>query len=264
MITDEQMAAYFRDGFAILEKVISPGALPEVRQSYEETIAAALDLGRAQRDESSGFLRVYRFQNPHHPTLAQRPLVEALCAADIMDFADRLCGGDVAMHGIAAFAMDEDFDYRSSWHRDSYFAWGKDSPAERRIRKIEKLPVTQVLVALEDDASFWFVPGSHKRGNTEEEEARFEEGRTGWEEMFPGAVQVRLDAGSAAPFDARGIHRGLKDPESAGGPSSSSSTGPLHGQGSRPSASGPGRRSIRSRPTSRRFPNRFGDRPKRP
>ena len=72
MITDEQMAAYFRDGFAILEKVISPGALPEVRQSYEETIAAALDLGRAQRDESSGFLRVYRFQNPHHPTLAQR------------------------------------------------------------------------------------------------------------------------------------------------------------------------------------------------
>ncbi len=30
--------------------------------------------------------------------------------------------------------------------------------------------------------------------------------------MFPDAVQVRVKAGSAVPFDARGIHRGLKRP----------------------------------------------------
>ena len=70
-------------------------------------------------------------------------------------------------------------------------------------------PATQILFAVEDDASFWFVPGSHNRANTAEEEARFEEERTASEEMFTGAIQMKVRAGSAVPFDARGIHRGL-------------------------------------------------------
>ena len=213
MITDGMMAGYDREGYAILKDVIPPASLPQVRQSYEETIEAALSLGHARRDESTGFLQGYRFQNPHHPSLARRPLMETLGAPGILAFAQRLCGEDAAMHGVAAFAMNDEFDYRTNWHRDSYFAWGKDSPTERRLREIERLPATQVLVALEDDASFWYVPGSHSRANTREEEARYEEGITGWnEDGFPGALQIRLRAGSAAPFDARGIHRGLKGP----------------------------------------------------
>ena len=214
MITDGLMADYDREGYAILEQVIPPASLSRVQESYEETIEAALSLGLAPRDETTGFLQGYRFQNPHHPSLARRPLMEALSAPPIMAFARRLYGEDPAMHGVAAFAMDEEYDYRPSWHRDSYFAWGKDSPTERRLREIERLPATQVLVALEDDASFWYVPGSHNRANTAEEEAGYDEGITGWnaETVFPGALQVRLEAGSAAPFDARGIHRGLKEP----------------------------------------------------
>ena len=127
-----------------------------------------------------------------------------------MKFARKVCGSDPAMLGIAAFAMEQDFDYLPDWHRDSYAAWGKDSPEELRVRHMKKMPATQVLLALEDDASFWFVPGSHNRANTALEEARFEEGRTGWQESFEGAIQVEVAAGSAVPFDARGIHRGLK------------------------------------------------------
>ena len=213
MITDGMMAGYDREGYAILKDVIPPASLPRVRQSYEETIEAALSLGHARRDESKGFLQGHRFQNPHHPSLARRPLMEALSAPGILAFAHRLCGGDAAMHGVAAFAMNEEYDYRPNWHRDSYFAWGKDSPTERRLREIERLLATQVLVALEDDASFWYVPGSHSRANTAEEEAGYDEGITGWDgNGFPGALQIRLEAGSAAPFDARGIHRGLKGP----------------------------------------------------
>ena len=214
MITDEMMADYDREGYAILEQVIPPASLSRVRRSYEETIEAALGLGLAPRDETTGFLQGHRFQNPHHPSLARRPLMEALGAPGILAFARRLCGEDAAMHGVAAFAMNEEFDYRGSWHRDSYFAWGKDSPTERRLREIERLPATQVLVALEDDASFWYVPGSHNRANTAGEEEGYDEALSGWdaETVFPGALQVRLRAGSAAPFDARGIHRGMKAP----------------------------------------------------
>ena len=214
MITDGMMADYDREGYAILEQVIPPESLDRVRESYEETIEAALGLGLAPRDETTGFLQGYRFQNPHHPSVARRPLLEALGAPAILDFARRLLGEDAAMHGVAAFAMNEEYDYRSSWHRDSYFAWGKDSPTERRLREVRRLPATQALVALEDDASFWYVPGSHNRANTAEEEEGYDEGITGWdaEMVFPGALQVRLAAGSAAPFDARGIHRGMKAP----------------------------------------------------
>ncbi len=212
MISNELMAEYFAQGYVVLEGVISPSDLERAQISYEETIEAALRSGRAQRDESTGFLQGHRFQNPHHPELMKPALMEALSPPGVMDFLHELCGGDLAMHGIAAFAMNEEFDYRSTWHRDSYFAWGKDSPFERKIREVERMRWTQILVTLRDDESFWFVPGSHNRANTEEEEARFEEERTGWEEMFPGAVQLRVPAGSAVPFDARGIHRGLKLP----------------------------------------------------
>ena len=69
------------------------------------------------------------------------------------------------------------------------------------------------MIALEEDASFWFVPRSHNRSNSEEEEKPFEEKRTGWEGLFPDAVQLRLRAGNVVAFDARSIHRNLKPPE---------------------------------------------------
>ena len=210
MNANEQLDNYYRDGYIILEDLIDPDRLGEVRKSYEETIEAALILGRAERDEITQALKGYRFQNPHHPALARGALIEGIGVPDLIEFAGHICGGDPAMLGIAAFAMEEGYEYQPHWHRDSYAAWGKDSPEELRVRHMERMPATQVLLALEDDHSFWFVPGSHNRANTALEEARFEEGRTGWQELFEGAVQVEVKAGSAVPFDARGIHRGLK------------------------------------------------------
>lgn len=210
MISYRQIEQYHRDGYTVLENLIDQDQLQEVRASYEQTIEAALTLGHAQRNEETGRLKGHRFQNPHHPALSRSPLMQALAASDVVKFARKVCGSDPAMLGIAAFAMEQDFDYLPDWHRDSYAAWGKDSPEELRVRHMKKMPATQVLLALEDDASFWFVPGSHNRANTALEEARFEEGRTGWQESFEGAIQVEVAAGSAVPFDARGIHRGLK------------------------------------------------------
>ena len=212
MISAEQMNTYYREGYAILEDVIPSEQLAQVQQSYEETIEEALRLGLAKRDGGTGFLQGHRFQNPHHPALAQRALMEALSAPTIMEFAHQIFAGDIVLHGIAAFAMNRAFDYQGRWHRDSYEAWGKDSPAEKRVRLMDKMPATQILLALEDDECFWFVPRSHNRANSAEEEARFVEQRTGSEELFTGAVQLQLRAGSAVPFDARGIHRGLKFP----------------------------------------------------
>ena len=211
-MSDQILEQYISDGYVILEDVVAPDKLAALRDSYEETIEAAMDLGLAQRDEETGFLSQHRFQNPHHPAIARYPVIEALAAPAIMDFVQMFCGDDATMHGIAAFAMNAEYDYRGPWHRDSYFAWGKDSDYEKQIREMKTYPATQILIAVEDDASFWFVPGSHNRINTDEEEARFEEECTASEEMFTGAIQMHVRAGSAVPFDARGIHRGLTPP----------------------------------------------------
>ena len=129
--------------------------------------------------------------------------MEAFSAAPLMAFCHDLVGSRLAFFGVAAFTMQANYDYRGSWHRDSYAAWGKDSEKERSVREHRVWPCTQVLLALQADACFWMVPGSHNRPNTVEEEARFENDRTSWEETFPDAVQLKLKAGSAAPFDSR-------------------------------------------------------------
>jgi ectoine hydroxylase-related dioxygenase (phytanoyl-CoA dioxygenase family) len=211
-VNDQIVDQYNRDGYVVLEDAVAPDRLRAVQESYEETIEAAMDLGLAERNEDTGFLSQHRFQNPHHPRITRYPVMEALAAPAILDFVHAFCGDDATMQGIAAFAMNAEYDYRGPWHRDSYFAWGKDSAFERQIREMKTYPATQILFAVEDDASFWFVPGSHNRANTAEEEARFEEERTASDEMFAGALQLQVRAGSAVPFDARGIHRGLTPP----------------------------------------------------
>ena len=59
---------------------------------------------------------------------------------------------------------------------------------------MDRMLATQVLLALEDDRSFWFVSdlttGQIPRGRK-----RFVEGRTGWQEQFEDAVQIEVRAG---------------------------------------------------------------------
>jgi hypothetical protein len=212
MTTESHTTTYLREGYVVLEDAIPPDCLAEVCESYEQTLETALRLEMVQRDEDTGFLKGYRFQDPHHPALARYPLMDALGAPEILSFAHKLYPGEVAMHGAAAFAMNDDYDYKGPWHRDSYYLWGKDSAMEKQVREDVNAPSTQVLIALEDDDAFWFVPGSHNRANTVEEEAHFVEERTSSQEMFPGAIQLQVRAGSAVPFDWRGIHRGVKLP----------------------------------------------------
>ena len=87
MNANEQLDNYYRDGYIILEDLIDPDRLGEVRKSYEETIEAALILGRAERDEITQALKGYRFQNPHHPALARGALIEGIGVPDLIEFA---------------------------------------------------------------------------------------------------------------------------------------------------------------------------------
>ena len=60
MISDDQLEQYYRDGYVILEDVIKPNRLAHVQEAYEETIEAAMALGRAERDENTQALKGHR------------------------------------------------------------------------------------------------------------------------------------------------------------------------------------------------------------
>ena len=212
MAATAEQEFYNKNGYVVMEDAIAPGQLPLVQQAYEDVILRAMETDHAERDAATGFMSQHRFQNPHHPELVRPEIMTALASEPVITFCHNLIGPTLAFYGVAAFVMQEDYDYLGSWHRDSYAAWGKDSEKERSVRERSTWPCTQVLLALRDDACLWVVPGSHNRSNTDEEEALFESGKTGWQETFPGAVQLKLKAGSAAPFDSRAIHRGLKRP----------------------------------------------------
>jgi hypothetical protein len=215
MITIDQLTRFHDAGYVEIAEAIPLAQLDVVREAYEHVIEKALRLGYAPRDEKTGFLKAHRFQNPHHPNLALRPLLEAIATPALITFCQALYGTRLALHGVAAFAMQAEFNYCSDWHRDSYYAWGKDSSTERAKRELHALSSVQIMLPLYDDDSFWITPGSHNRSNTPEEEAMFEEKRVGQQDMFPGAIRLSVKAGTAVPFDARAIHRGFKPPGKA-------------------------------------------------
>eukprot|EP01051_Picozoa_sp_SAG22_P007525 SAG22_NODE_533_length_9401_cov_5.643625_2_plen_292_part_00 len=220
--TARQVADYCRDGFVIIEDAVPPELLGAAQLAYERSIDAAIALkhdGAAKFEQRSPAAGPYRFQDPHNPAVLQAPLAEALSGPKLMAFVSALCGPQYCMQGIAAFSMGGGYDYRGQWHRDSYAAWGKDSPKEREVRETPTSGFgSQVLVVLQDDACFTMVPGSQDRPNTAAEEALLDGPATvrpGWaptETVFPGQLTVRLRAGSAVPFDSRAIHRGWKPP----------------------------------------------------
>jgi hypothetical protein len=251
-------ASYCRDGYAIIEDAVSPTSLAAAQRAYEATIVAAIKEqrpGAADFESPSPTAGTYRFQDPHHPRIVQPDLVAAMSGPRLMSFVERLCGPRHCLHGIAAFSMGGEFDYRGPWHRDSYAAWGKDSEQELKLRTVPTADFsgTQVLLALHDDACFTFIPASQvcayqmttndcilwkrrkqarrnllidayalcvcqDRPNTETEERLLTPTgestlRPGWaptDTVFPGQVTLKVRAGTAVPFDARGIHRGLK------------------------------------------------------
>ena len=129
--TADHLEIYNKNGYVILEDVIPPAIPPSVQEACEDVIVRTLDTGHAEREDATGFMKQYRFQNPHRPELVALSL---------------------AFIGAAAFCYAGGLGL--SWYlsRDSY-GWGKDSVKERLVWEHLVWPCTQVLPALQDDAA---------------------------------------------------------------------------------------------------------------
>ncbi|MCE9591177.1 MAG: phytanoyl-CoA dioxygenase family protein [Planctomycetes bacterium] len=104
-----------------------------------------------------------------------------------------------------------------NWHRDSQF--GTPDPLREReqversaevIRTTRSVGGVQMQVALVPTEDSEYVPGSHLRWDTPEENyIRLAEGQKySGSSLMPGAVKTHQEPGDAAAFHAFGLHRG--------------------------------------------------------
>jgi hypothetical protein len=215
--SEKHIDEFQNDGITVFRGILPPSLISDLRRVCDEGAAIV----RAQR---SG--QVQRFQPVSAYNIDQQPFVDYAELPALRDALARVAGpqciyGDRDCLGV--LIEPQDIPYRIAWHRDA-----RDDFDEAEWEYWMKQPSfgNQVNCALYEDSCTWYVPGSHKRGDTEDER-RAEEGSRRPQtnendpthaEMericlencarMPGAVRLYLDAGDFALYSACGWHTG--------------------------------------------------------
>lgn len=210
-LTPDQRARYVEDGLTVVRAVVPPSLVRDLRREADKARAIVRrDYGpQAQRLQP-----VARYdeldQTPFRAFKDLEPLREAV--AD-------LCGPDYVESDLLGILVEPaEHAWCTEWHRD--YSRERTGPDVDDVRRFGQLNAP-----LYDDASFWYVPGSHLRADTAEELALFgssmppppdlpeaEEERelatTAYARLMPGAEQLFLAAGDVALYRSTGWHLG--------------------------------------------------------
>jgi ectoine hydroxylase-related dioxygenase (phytanoyl-CoA dioxygenase family) len=124
VISDAQTEAYCRDGFIVVEDLVSPADLSAMRQVIAELVAAAaaIDTHTAVYDLEPGHTRanpkVRRIKAPHK----LHTIFDALArSAPVMDVLRRLIGPDLRLHNSKLNMKSAGYGSPVEWHQDWAF-----------------------------------------------------------------------------------------------------------------------------------------------
>lgn len=124
VISDAQVEAYRRDGFIVVEDLVSAEELSAIRQVVAELVAgaAAVDTHTAVYDLEPGHTaaepKVRRIKAPHKV----HPIFDRLVrSAPVMDVLTRLLGPDLRLHGAKLNMKSAKYGSPVEWHQDWAF-----------------------------------------------------------------------------------------------------------------------------------------------
>lgn len=124
MVSDVQVAAYRRDGFIVVENLVSPEGLSAIRQVTAELVAgaASVETHTAVYDLEPGHTRadpkVRRIKAPHKV----HPIFDALVRSEpVMSVLRRLIGPDLRLHGAKLNMKAARYGSPVEWHQDWAF-----------------------------------------------------------------------------------------------------------------------------------------------
>ena len=206
-IADEQVAAYRRDGFTVVEDILTADELRRTREHIEGIAEgripfpeAGLEYEPGARDKGRSLdtLRKINGAAPHDPfflAFARHP--------GLLQVATALLGPDVKLFGDQTF-MKPPGGVEKPYHQDSaYFT-------------IEPTDLVTAWVALDEvtleNGCLWVIPGSHRQGIRDHSQAWVVGDRT--DKQVPDEaidlareVPVTLSAGSASFHHSVLLHR---------------------------------------------------------
>ena len=199
VLGDDEIAAFL----GVMEGLLATDVQPQDNTVHD---AAFQHFG----DELSDFGRESRQYYFH---LLTRPGTEPIHSAFyhpvVLGIVEQLLGPQPIVNNASILVFNPGVTYVQGWHRD-VIQIPEDEIEDWLFSPERHHNSVQINLPLVDEQCLWVVPGSHRRPNTDEENAVFAGSKhySAIDVEMPGAVPVALRAGQAVFYNNNLIHRG--------------------------------------------------------
>lgn len=224
--SERHIDEYRNDGYTVFRKILPPSLVTDLRRVTDVAREMARAQGGAQTQRTPVIAKLDIDKKPFEDYRDLPPLRDAIARV----LSPQHAIGNFEWMSVLLEPADQPYCMR--WHRDARQFFTDDE--WHRLLDNTKMG-SQINCPLYEDTCTWFVPGSHRRENTPEEDAILppREGRQlmpnapnpckqmeGWSneereracleycESMPGAVRLVLDAGDLALYRPLGWHLG--------------------------------------------------------
>lgn len=139
-------------------------------------------------------------------------MMNTICDERILSAVNSILNQKAMFRTTSYFFEPKDGIKDGNWHRDTQFGLPIESEEKAKILECAKLPSTgvQMQIALEPSEDVEFVPRSHKRWDTpEENNIRLGDNQKNCHSnQMPNAMRFNQKPGDMIAFDPNGLHRG--------------------------------------------------------
>lgn len=147
-LTNEQRAAWERDGFLVIERLFSETEIPPMIEAVEEVLAEVRD------EERSGQTRGQRLDSGVYVGLSVKRELFRQVARDVrlLDVLEGLIGPEIGFLSDKVVFKDRAVEYESPWHQDWAY-WGGSHKISVWVALDEATP---------ENGCLQILPGSHR------------------------------------------------------------------------------------------------------
>jgi len=201
-MTDKEKDQFAQEGYVIRD-VLSTDDLAALRVAADELLARPALASQ----------RKFHYLSLLMPTLDASALHRTIHLPAVLETVEALLGPDLRLDNAALLAAEPGVVYTQGWHRD-VLQVPQDQIDERMFSPHWFHNNVQLNLALSEDRCFWAVKGSHRRPNTDAEQAAFGGSRhmSPVGATMPGGEVIALKPGQAVFYNNNLIHRGFADP----------------------------------------------------
>jgi ectoine hydroxylase-related dioxygenase (phytanoyl-CoA dioxygenase family) len=199
VLGDDEIATFL----GVMEDLLATDVQPQDHRVHD----AAYQHFGDELSDFGGESRQYYFHLLTRP--GTEPIHSAFYHPVVLGIVERLLGPKPIVNNASILVFNPGVTYVQGWHRD-VIQIPEDEIEDWLFSPERHHNSVQINLPLVDEQCLWVVPGSHRRPNTDEENAVFAGSKhySAIDVEMPGAIPVALRAGQAVFYNNNLIHRG--------------------------------------------------------